>query len=46
MNMSVEKRKYPSALPTNWPTRDDTIRNKNQNQLPSSGKQVDIYYYR
>ncbi|XP_011302596.1 methyl-CpG-binding domain protein 2 isoform X2 [Fopius arisanus] len=46
MNMSVEKRKYPSALPTNWPTRDETTR-KTQNQLSSlsnSGK-VDVYYY-
>ncbi|XP_076249478.1 methyl-CpG-binding domain protein 2 isoform X2 [Calliopsis andreniformis] len=43
MNMSVEKKKYPSALPTNWPTRDDTAR-KSQNQLSSTGK-VDVYYY-
>ncbi|XP_063981447.1 methyl-CpG-binding domain protein 3 isoform X1 [Diachasmimorpha longicaudata] len=46
MNMSVEKRKYPSALPTNWPTRDESTR-KAQNQLSSlsnSGK-IDVYYY-
>ncbi|XP_066599148.1 methyl-CpG-binding domain protein 2 isoform X2 [Prorops nasuta] len=43
MNMSVEKKKYPSALPTNWPTRDDLPR-KNQTQLTSTGK-VDVYYY-
>ncbi|XP_031836617.1 methyl-CpG-binding domain protein 2 isoform X3 [Nomia melanderi] len=43
MNMSVEKKKYPSALPTNWPTRDETTR-KNQNQLSTTGK-VDVYYY-
>ncbi|XP_017887353.1 methyl-CpG-binding domain protein 3 isoform X3 [Ceratina calcarata] len=43
MNMSVEKKKYPSALPTNWPTRDETSR-KSQNQLSSTGK-VDVYYY-
>lgn len=44
MNMSVEKKKYPSALPSNWPIKDDSSR-KNQNPLPSSGK-VDVYYYR
>lgn len=44
MNMSVEKKKYPSALPTNWSTRDETAR-KSQNQLTSTGK-VDVYYYR
>lgn len=44
MNMSVEKKKYPSALPTNWPTREETAR-KSQNQLSSTGK-VDVYYYR
>ncbi|XP_033331099.1 methyl-CpG-binding domain protein 2 isoform X3 [Megalopta genalis] len=43
MNMSVEKKKYPSALPTNWPTRDETTR-KSQNQLSTTGK-VDVYYY-
>ncbi|KAK0092382.1 hypothetical protein PV326_001572 [Microctonus aethiopoides] len=43
MNMSVEKKKYPSALPSNWPIKDDSSR-KNQNPLPSSGK-VDVYYY-
>ncbi|XP_017759123.1 PREDICTED: methyl-CpG-binding domain protein 2 isoform X2 [Eufriesea mexicana] len=43
MNMSVEKKKYPSALPTNWPTREETSR-KSQNQLSSTGK-VDVYYY-
>ncbi|XP_044021178.1 methyl-CpG-binding domain protein 3 isoform X1 [Aphidius gifuensis] len=53
MNMSVEKRKYQSALPTNWPTRDqqDAARKNHQNQqnqqnqLQSSAKQTDIYYY-
>ncbi|CAK9805027.1 Methyl-CpG-binding domain protein 2 [Anthophora plagiata] len=43
MNMSVEKKKYPSALPTNWPTREEASR-KSQNQLSSTGK-VDVYYY-
>ncbi|XP_076179057.1 methyl-CpG-binding domain protein 2 isoform X3 [Ptiloglossa arizonensis] len=43
MNMSVEKKKYPSALPTNWPTRDESTR-KSQNQLSTTGK-VDVYYY-
>ncbi|KAK9300647.1 hypothetical protein QLX08_006694 [Tetragonisca angustula] len=43
MNMSVEKKKYPSALPTNWPTREEATR-KSQNQLSSTGK-VDVYYY-
>ncbi|XP_076630152.1 methyl-CpG-binding domain protein 2 isoform X3 [Colletes latitarsis] len=43
MNMSVEKKKYPSALPTNWPTRDETTR-KSQNQLSTTGK-VDVFYY-
>ncbi|XP_024938569.1 methyl-CpG-binding domain protein 2 isoform X2 [Cephus cinctus] len=43
MNMSVEKKKYPSALPTNWPTREEALR-KTQNQLTSTGK-VDVYYY-
>ncbi|XP_034940568.1 methyl-CpG-binding domain protein 3 isoform X2 [Chelonus insularis] len=43
MNMSIEKKKYPSALPTNWPSREDIPR-KNQNSVPSSGK-VDVYYY-
>ncbi|KAG7203603.1 hypothetical protein KM043_013643 [Ampulex compressa] len=43
MNMSVEKKKYPSALPTNWPARDEAPR-KGQNQLTSTGK-VDVYYY-
>jgi len=42
--MSVEKKKYPSALPTNWPTRDDPPRNKPQNQLATTGK-VDVYSY-
>ncbi|XP_051155140.1 methyl-CpG-binding domain protein 2 isoform X2 [Leptopilina boulardi] len=52
MNMAVEKKKFPSALPTNWPTRDEPPRkiqsqsqNQNQNQLTSTGK-VDVYYYR
>lgn len=44
MNMSVEKKKYPSALPTNWPSREEASR-KSQNQLSSTGK-VDVYYYR
>lgn len=44
MNMAVEKKKFPSALPTNWPTRDEQSR-KSQNQLTSTGK-VDVYYYR
>ncbi|XP_076644995.1 methyl-CpG-binding domain protein 2 isoform X3 [Halictus rubicundus] len=46
MNMSVEKKKYPSALPTNWPTRDETTRKSQnaQNQLSTAGK-VDVYYY-
>lgn len=43
MNMSVEKKKYPSALPTNWSTREEPPR-KSQNQLTSTGK-VDVYYY-
>ncbi|XP_032668400.1 methyl-CpG-binding domain protein 3 isoform X2 [Odontomachus brunneus] len=43
MNMSVEKRKCPSALPINWPSREEPSR-KSQNQLASSGK-VDVYYY-
>ncbi|XP_012242155.1 methyl-CpG-binding domain protein 2 isoform X3 [Bombus vosnesenskii] len=43
MNMSVEKKKYPSALPTNWPIREEASR-KSQNQLSSTGK-VDVYYY-
>ncbi|XP_043474639.1 methyl-CpG-binding domain protein 3 isoform X1 [Leptopilina heterotoma] len=43
MNMAVEKKKFPSALPTNWPTRDEQSR-KSQNQLTSTGK-VDVYYY-
>ncbi|XP_043257840.1 methyl-CpG-binding domain protein 2 isoform X3 [Colletes gigas] len=43
MNMSVEKKKYPSALPTNWPTREETTR-KSQNQLSTTGK-VDVFYY-
>ncbi|XP_053975789.1 methyl-CpG-binding domain protein 2 isoform X3 [Hylaeus anthracinus] len=43
MNMSVEKKKYPSALPTNWPTREESAR-KSQNQLSTTGK-VDVYYY-
>lgn len=42
--MSVEKKKYPSALPTNWPSREEASR-KSQNQLSSTGK-VDVYYYR
>ncbi|XP_023244959.1 methyl-CpG-binding domain protein 3 isoform X2 [Copidosoma floridanum] len=47
MNMSVEKKKYPtSALPQNWSTRDEQqhLPRKNQPQLPSSGK-VDVFYY-
>ncbi|XP_033225237.1 methyl-CpG-binding domain protein 3 isoform X2 [Belonocnema kinseyi] len=43
MNMAVEKKKYPSALPTNWPVREELPR-KSQNQLTSTGK-VDVYYY-
>ncbi|XP_015191827.1 PREDICTED: methyl-CpG-binding domain protein 3 isoform X2 [Polistes dominula] len=43
MNMSVEKKKYPSALPTNWSTREEATR-KSQNQVTSTGK-VDVYYY-
>ncbi|XP_060817816.1 methyl-CpG-binding domain protein 2 isoform X3 [Bombus pascuorum] len=43
MNMSVEKKKYPSALPANWPIREEASR-KSQNQLSSTGK-VDVYYY-
>ncbi|XP_015511588.1 methyl-CpG-binding domain protein 3 isoform X2 [Neodiprion pinetum] len=43
MNMSVEKKKYPSALPTNWPIRDEQSR-KAASQLSSTGK-VDVYYY-
>ncbi|XP_011136314.1 methyl-CpG-binding domain protein 2 isoform X2 [Harpegnathos saltator] len=43
MNMSVEKRKCPSALPINWPSREEPSR-KSQNQLASSGK-VDVYFY-
>ncbi|XP_012282097.1 methyl-CpG-binding domain protein 3 isoform X3 [Orussus abietinus] len=43
MNMSVEKKKYPSALPTNWSTREEVPR-KSQNQLTSTGK-VDVNYY-
>ncbi|XP_014475896.1 PREDICTED: methyl-CpG-binding domain protein 3 isoform X1 [Dinoponera quadriceps] len=43
MNMSVEKRKCPSALPINWPPREEPSR-KSQNQLASSGK-VDVYFY-
>ncbi|XP_039313168.1 methyl-CpG-binding domain protein 3 isoform X1 [Solenopsis invicta] len=42
MNMSVEKKKYPSALPINWPAREEPSR-KSQNQLASTGK-VDYYY--
>lgn len=42
--MSVEKKKYPSALPTNWPARDEQPR-KTTSQLSSTGK-VDVYYYR
>ncbi|XP_067214068.1 methyl-CpG-binding domain protein 3 isoform X2 [Linepithema humile] len=44
MNMSVEKKKYPSALPMNWPMREELSR-KSQNQLASTGK-VDYYYSR
>ncbi|XP_046750087.1 methyl-CpG-binding domain protein 3 isoform X2 [Diprion similis] len=43
MNMSVEKKKYSSALPTNWPVRDEQSR-KPASQLSSTGK-VDVYYY-
>ncbi|XP_024892408.1 methyl-CpG-binding domain protein 2 isoform X3 [Temnothorax americanus] len=43
MNMSVEKKKYPSALPINWPPREEPSR-KSQNQLASPGK--DYYYNR
>ncbi|XP_071565013.1 methyl-CpG-binding domain protein 3 isoform X2 [Temnothorax nylanderi] len=42
MNMSVEKKKYPSALPINWPPREEPSR-KSQNQLASPGKD---YYYK
>jgi methyl-CpG-binding domain protein 2 len=47
MNMSLEKKKYPSALPTNWPSRDEQPPRKaqNQQQLTSTGK-VDVFYYR
>ncbi|XP_018052018.1 PREDICTED: methyl-CpG-binding domain protein 3 isoform X2 [Atta colombica] len=41
MNMSVEKKKYASALPINWPAREEP--RKSQNQLASTGK-VDYYY--
>lgn len=41
--MSVEKKKYPSALPINWHTREEPSR-KSQNQLTSTGK--DYYYGR
>ncbi|XP_011504618.1 PREDICTED: methyl-CpG-binding domain protein 3 [Ceratosolen solmsi marchali] len=46
MNMSVEKKKYPSALPTNWPSRDEQPPRKSQSQqqLTSTGK-VDVFYY-
>ncbi|XP_011882948.1 PREDICTED: methyl-CpG-binding domain protein 3 isoform X2 [Vollenhovia emeryi] len=44
MNMSVEKKKYPSALPINWAAREEPPR-KSQNQLASTGK-VDYYYNR
>ncbi|OXU20801.1 hypothetical protein TSAR_013789 [Trichomalopsis sarcophagae] len=46
MNMSVEKKKYSSALPTNWPTREEQPPRKSQNQqqLTSTGK-VDVFYY-
>ncbi|XP_012254445.2 methyl-CpG-binding domain protein 2 isoform X2 [Athalia rosae] len=44
MNMSVEKKKYPSALPANWPVRDEQPRKTANNQLSSTGK-VDVYYY-
>ncbi|XP_011646765.1 methyl-CpG-binding domain protein 3 isoform X2 [Pogonomyrmex barbatus] len=44
MNMSVEKKKYPSALPLNWPAREEPPR-KTQNQLATTGK-VDYYYNR
>ncbi|XP_018339291.1 PREDICTED: methyl-CpG-binding domain protein 3 isoform X2 [Trachymyrmex septentrionalis] len=43
MNMSVEKKKYASALPINWPAREEP--RKSQNQLASTGK-VDYYYNR
>ncbi|EZA60337.1 hypothetical protein DMN91_010555 [Ooceraea biroi] len=42
MNMSMEKKKYPSAS-INWPAREEPSR-KSQNQLTSTGK-VDVYYY-
>ncbi|NP_001164527.1 methyl-CpG binding domain protein isoform B [Nasonia vitripennis] len=46
MNMSVEKKKYSSALPTNWPTREEQPPRKSQSQqqLTSTGK-VDVFYY-
>jgi len=43
MNMSIEKKKYPSAS-INWTAREEPSR-KSQNQLTSTGK-VDVYYYR
>lgn len=45
MNMSIDKKKYSSTLPTNWPTRDEISR-KNSNTLPPSSGKVDVYYYR
>ncbi|KAH0955067.1 hypothetical protein HN011_005652 [Eciton burchellii] len=42
MNMSIEKKKYPSAS-INWTAREEPSR-KSQNQLTSTGK-VDVYYY-
>ncbi|XP_074113372.1 methyl-CpG-binding domain protein 2 isoform X1 [Cotesia typhae] len=44
MNMSIDKKKYSSTLPTNWPTRDEISR-KNSNPLPPSSGKVDVYYY-
>ncbi|XP_058804296.1 methyl-CpG-binding domain protein 3 isoform X1 [Phymastichus coffea] len=47
MNMSVEKKKYPSALPSNWPTRDEQPPRKTQTsqQLPLSSGKVDVGFY-
>ncbi|XP_029166085.1 methyl-CpG-binding domain protein 3 [Nylanderia fulva] len=45
MNMSVEKKKYPSALPINWHAREEPSR-KSQNQLTTSTTGKDYYYGR
>jgi len=44
MNMSIEKKKYPSAS-INWAATREEPSRKSQNQLTSTGK-VDVYYYR